>query len=236
MNYSYILFDIDNTLIDFQASFARAATATLTYGGRKTVTPEDIALFYQKNDEVWFGMKLHHSDEDEVCRTYHPKYELYLLESQRVIKEVFGLDRTPEELDAVFRRELGAQAVASHNIFPVLEALKERYTLCVASNGLSKLQRGKLTAFLPYMTEVFISEDLQAVKPQKLYFDRIVSHLDCTPKDCLMVGDSLLNDIGGANAAGIDSCYYNPEGLADHQGIAPTYEIRDFLELLTILQ
>ena len=51
-----------------------------------------------------------------------------------------------------------------------------------------------------------------------------------------MVGDSLHNDIGGANSAGIASCYYNPLGKINNTDIIPTYEIRDFNELLEIVK
>ena len=50
-----------------------------------------------------------------------------------------------------------------------------------------------------------------------------------------MIGDSLVNDIGGAGNSDIDSCYYNPGCLKKKAEIRPVYEIHDFVELLDIV-
>lgn len=48
------------------------------------------------------------------------------------------------------------------------------------------------------------------MKPYPEYFKYITGYFNCQPEECLMIGDSLVNDIGGAGNSGIDSCYYNP--------------------------
>ena len=72
----------------------------------------------------------------------------------------------------------------------------------------------------------FISSDM------KKY---ITGYFNCQPEECLMIGDSLVNDIGGAGNSGIDSCYYNPGFLKKKAEIQPVYEIHDFVELLDIV-
>ncbi len=241
MSYKYILFDIDNTLIDFPASFDLAAEATLRYGGLAHPTAEDLKKFFEINDAIWFGLELNQSNREDICRFYHKGYEEYLLETEVRVKEAFGLNPSAEELDNVFRRELGKNAAPFSYVLEVLEKLRawkktnsQAPSLAVATNGLHQLQSGKLTKFDGLFEEIFISEDLNYVKPEPAYFLEIAKRLNCAPNELLMVGDSLLNDVGGANGAGLDSCFFNPKRIADYQGVAPTYEIADFRELLDI--
>lgn len=49
-----------------------------------------------------------------------------------------------------------------------------------------------------------------------------------------MIGDSPDSDIAGAEGAGIDSCWLNPDGRP-HGSIRPDYEIRGLKELLPLL-
>lgn len=49
------------------------------------------------------------------------------------------------------------------------------------------------------------------------------------------MGDSLTSDIRGAVNAGIDSCWFNPDGIENRTGPVPDYEIRSLLELKEIL-
>ena len=73
------------------------------------------------------------------------------------------------------------------------------------------------------------------MKPYPEYFKYITAYFNCQPEECLMIGDSLVNDIGGAGNSGIDSCYYNPGYLKKKTEIQPVYEIHDFVELLDIV-
>ena len=66
----------------------------------------------------------------------------------------------------------------------------------------------------PFIKYVFISEDMAMRKPQKAYFDMALAEAGVTDRSrCLMVGDSLAADIKGANNAGIDCVWFNPQGL-----------------------
>lgn len=51
-----------------------------------------------------------------------------------------------------------------------------------------------------------------------------------------MVGDSLVNDMEGAAAAGMKTCWYHPGKGSVACGVNPDYEITALEELLRILQ
>ena len=51
----------------------------------------------------------------------------------------------------------------------------------------------------------------------------------------LHVGDSLVNDVAGAQNVGISAVWLNREGVTNDTGIRPDYEISSLIEITTIL-
>ena len=62
-----------------------------------------------------------------------------------------------------------------------------------------------------------------------------IKNVECNPKECLMIGDSITNDISGAKAAGMDVCFYNIKNKVKPQNIVVDYEITSMQDLLQIL-
>ena len=110
-------------------------------------------------------------------------------------------------------------------------------TLYLTTNGISFVQHRRLakSPIQQYFTDVFVSEDVGAPKPQIEYYLYILSHIQ--PRDSsrvLAVGDSLTSDIRGGVNAGLDTCWYNPGGQ-DAGELRPTYEIRRLEKLLQVI-
>ena len=55
--YKYLLFDIDDTLINFEKSFHNCAAKVLELGGCE-VTVRNVRRFKELNDIVWFSSGL----------------------------------------------------------------------------------------------------------------------------------------------------------------------------------
>ncbi|MEM8557571.1 MAG: HAD family hydrolase [Bacteroidota bacterium] len=75
---------------------------------------------------------------------------------------------------------------------------------------------------------IVFSSDLGSVKPSPRAFRRVIEQMGVRPADCVMIGDSVRRDVGGARAAGVAAIWIGdgdaPEG-AD-------YAVRDLLELV----
>jgi 2-haloalkanoic acid dehalogenase type II len=83
---------------------------------------------------------------------------------------------------------------------------------------------------------VLISEAVQAYKPDPLVFRRALQQLGLEPHEVLHVGDSDIDDVGGAKAAGLRVAWLNRNGRPRRPEVpAPDYEIRDLTELLPFL-
>jgi FMN phosphatase YigB (HAD superfamily) len=61
----------------------------------------------------------------------------------------------------------------------------------------------------------------------------VVTSLNARKKECLMVGDDPVADIGGAAKYGIDQVFFNPDRIS--HSIKPTYEIYALRELKDLI-
>jgi putative hydrolase of the HAD superfamily len=83
---------------------------------------------------------------------------------------------------------------------------------------------------------VLVSEAVQAYKPNPLVFRRALEQLGLPPHEVLHVGDSDIDDVGGARAAGLRVAWLNRTGRPRRPQVpAPDHEIRDLRELLPLL-
>ena len=90
---------------------------------------------------------------------------------------------------------------------------------------------------LPRRTFVLLSEDIGIRKPEAAIFLKGCQLLGIDPGQALYVGDSFRNDVVGAAAAGMDSCWFTPRGEpppADAQ-VRPVVEIRTLWQLLPLI-
>ena len=99
----------------------------------------------------------------------------------------------------------------------------------MASAQRGRFDRSPLKELIPWL---FISEEVGYQKPQRQFFDAVLSAMSLPPSArIVVVGDSLTADILGAVNAGLDSIWYNP-GRPD---IVPTFEARSFDQVLHLI-
>ena len=83
---------------------------------------------------------------------------------------------------------------------------------------------------------VLVSEDVGAYKPDRRVFQRAVERFGLEPHEVLHVGDSDVDDVSGAKAAGLPVAWVNRAGRRRRPDVpAPDFEIADLTELLLIL-
>lgn len=83
---------------------------------------------------------------------------------------------------------------------------------------------------------VLISEAVGAYKPDRRMFQQALDRLEVEPHEVLHVGDSDVDDVQGAKAAGLRAAWVNRDGRKRRAGVpAPDFEIRDLGELSRLL-
>jgi 2-haloacid dehalogenase len=83
---------------------------------------------------------------------------------------------------------------------------------------------------------ILISEAVRAYKPHRLVFQSALEQLGLQPHEVLHVGDSEVDDVKGAKAAGLQVAWVNRDGRSRRpDGPPPDFEIRDLTELPKLL-
>ena len=213
-----ILFDADDTVVDYyRDGWCAFAAALEAVGVTSPRAVEDCIAFDYEN---WERIGLSSVHLEEVQRTFHDLYRQHVRILFEKIAEKYGFSERTREAEETFYRALGREG------HPVAGALETVRTL--AANGLA-YQKTRLSAF-PFR-EIFISEELGAIKPTPEFFRRILARIGTDPAECLMVGDSLTSDIAGATRAGMPCVFYNPDGRPCPAGVPSIGALPELLEL-----
>lgn len=229
MRYTALLFDIDNTILDFEKDEKIALTRTLK--DNNIPYDEEITSKYSYfNSLMWKKFEKGEATKVDIQNNRF-----------RMLIEYFGIatDKTPREINDMYEVNLRLGGIPIEGAKEVLATLKEEgYKLYAVTNGikLSQVNRGRHSGIDVFFEKIFISECIGYQKPAKEYFDYVFNSIDEKDKSkILLIGDSLTSDIKGAHNAGIDSFWINPKGAVNDVCEKATYEgkhIRDIFEIL----
>jgi len=227
MKSSKLLFDADGTLWDFDASAILSMQIIFARRG------------YEFSDEVF-------QRYNRINSSLWERYEKGLMSRDRVLVERFdllfaelGINADGAGFEDEFRVELEKNPIWMDGAVDLLERLKPDYEIYIVSNGVSSTQRKRiaLTGLDRYVDAFFISDEIGAQKPQREFFDYVLSHIgDWSADKLLLIGDSLSADILGANRFGIPSCWFNPAHLPLRGDARPDHEIQSLSELPALLK
>ena len=229
-----ILFDVDDTLMDYQRAESGILTRLFAEQGR-TASAEVLADLWEKSWLYWNARGLDTPWREDVRATYHERSRWAVEDLCAYAREKYGLAATPEELGSRFTALMADEVTLYDDALPVLRALHGRYVLCAASNALIESQRPRLQGLAEWIDHVFLSEEMGLVKPDPAFFARAAREVGQAPGDCLMVGDSLTSDIAGAAAAGMRTCWLNRKGRENPGPVRPDFVIRSLHELPALL-
>ena len=205
-----VFIDIDNTLLDFDAYVRQTMKEGFAQFGLKTYEPYMYDIFTAENNKLW-------REIEEGTLTFA---ELQKIRWNRVF-HALGIEFDGPVFETYFRKALHESAIPVPGAYELLENLKEKAILCVASNGPyeQQLHRLELAGMKKYFRHFFISEKVGASKPARAFFDYAFRELQETygrvilPEDTLILGDSLTSDMAGGLQYGMKTCYYrrNPD-------------------------
>ena len=143
-----------------------------------------------------------------------------------------------DQMSSVYLEQLAICSELMEEAEDVFRALHRKSRIAIITNGLRAVQRSRLAhSTIRYLiTDIIISEEIGAAKPQAAFFDIAFSRLGHPAKsEVLIIGDSLSSDMPGGVNYGLDTCWFNPAGEPRPQNLAITHEIRHLHELLDIL-
>ncbi len=226
MKYKKLLFDADGTLWDFDAS-ARLAFENIFSRRGWDYTPSFFDGYTRINNGLWEKYERGEMTRDRV-----------LVERFELLFAELGINASATAFEDDFREELEVNPIWMEGAEKLLQGLRPDHEIYIVTNGVATTQRKRIaiSGLDSYVDEFFISEEVGAQKPQKAFFDHVISHIGPGSTDeVLLIGDSLSADILGANRAGIRSCWFNPSGASLKGEAQPDYEITHLSDLEAIL-
>lgn len=224
--YQTLLFDVDDTLLDFGA--AEREALRLLFKEQNIPLPPEIEANYRRiNQDLWKSFEEGKLIREEVLNT---RFSILFKAYNREVDGVL--------LEKSYRSYLEEGSQLVNGALELITDLQDQYDLYIVTNGVSKTQYKRLRAsgLSPLFKDIFVSEDTGSQKPMKEYFDYVFARIaKFEANQALIIGDSLSADIKGGQLAGLDTCWYNPEMKPNNTNIIPTYEIQKLEELYGIL-
>ena len=222
-----VLFDLDDTLLDFHRAEAEAIRHTLRQIGIDP-SDENVDLYSRINRSCWAKLETGEFTRDEVL---HRRFDM-LFDSLGVVGDSHETQKLYE-----YRLSLGAYYLDGAK--ELLDTLYGKYRLYLATNGIVNVQARRIedSGIGKYFDGIFVSEKIGYNKPDKRFFDYAFSEIPSfLHAQTVIVGDTLTSDIKGGINAGIKTVYYNPNGRKNDMGIHPDYEIGSLGELIKLLE
>lgn len=198
----HILFDLDDTLLDYRACEELALSRTFTVLSLDYY-PDYLKQFRAVNQELWPAYQ-----EGQIS------LEFIRENRPRIFLDRVGLHADPQSFHETYLNQLCATYFPNPGAEICLEKLSlQGHILHVASNGFSDVQRRRLSVspLLKYIDRIFLSQEITYPKPHSGFFQAVLKDLATEPYHCLMVGDSLSSDIRGASQSGMYSCWLCPD-------------------------
>jgi 2-haloacid dehalogenase len=226
MKFKTLLFDVDDTLLDFQLTEKKALRAL--FQEEEILLTDEIEATYKKiNHRLWREFEQGKTTKQIVTDT---RFSLLF--------EQYGKKVDGKVMGEKYRYHLSQGHDLLGNSKEIITRLRPDYELYIVTNGVAKTQYQRLndSQLTTLFDDIFVSEEVGFQKPMKEYFDYVFDRIPHFEREkTMIIGDSLASDIQGGNAAEIQTLWLNPEKQETDGTVKPTYEISRLDDIFTIL-
>ena len=228
MRYKQIIFDVDDTIIDFAAT-EDFALHSLFNAHHWPLSAELQRQYHSYNQGLWRRLEQGELTYEELSEmTFHD-----------FILDHFGIEIDGKKAMDEYRSYFGE----AHQLLPGVEdtlifAKKQGYKLTVLSNGEKFMQnhRLELAGVKKYFDLIVTSEEAHYSKPNPHAFDYFFSRTEIGPGETVFFGDGLQSDILGAEKYGFDSIWYNHCHRKNTLNLHPKFVVETYPELVKLMQ
>lgn len=225
--YDVLLFDVDGTLLNFDAAEKDGIEGLLKHFG-VPAAEENVHKYHVVNKRYWEMLERGERTRDQILGE---RFEEYFGD--------FGIKVNGTEVDRMYREYINNSAVLIDGAVRLLDSLKGRYLLYIVTNGVAETQYKRLamSGLDKYFDGIFISEEAGAQKPQTEFFEYCFEKMGRRDvENMLIIGDSLTSDMRGGNNAGMDTMWYHPHGTDNQTDVRVTYTAETLEEIEMMLK
>ena len=225
-----VIFDVDNTLYDYDLGHEAGMNALLCY------CKDNLGI--KKKDARQY---IRDAMAEQLVRTgvangaAHNRVIRY-----QIVLERLGLPLFPHTLNMyeLYWGTLLDTAVPEEGLVDFLQALKDRgVKLGIGTNLTAMIQFEKIEQLHlePYFDFIVSSEEVNVDKPDPRFYELCVQKAGCTSSECAFIGDSLDFDVYGPESVGMRGILYTRGKDIRKQGVRKirSYSDVDIDELLS---
>lgn len=223
-----VAFDGDDTLWDFSAAMRTALRSTLEELWTLHPGPATGALTVERMIEI----------RDRVARELEGRVvDLAAIRHaafERTLEEV-GIEdpALAARLNAMFFAVKDLHSAPHPDAIPLLAELAGRYQCALLTNGNADPAHYGLDRFLEPIVR---ASDEGVAKPDPVIFRVLLERTGRAPEEAVYVGDSLTDDVAGAQAAGLRAIWLNRAGLPNETETAADAEVGSLFEVAGVLE
>lgn len=193
-----IILDLDDTLINTRLAYNEAKQHI---NGMFSYMGIDSRIFWQRYESMVDGLYI------KAMSGKLPWHEYRRLRFMMPLQELTDdYENLADFFGSVFTNEMNKKIAPFEDTISVLKMLGEiGIKRMLLTNGPSLGQRTKIKncGLEKYLDGIFISEELKCAKPDPEAFNYIMELEHIERNQAVMIGDSIQNDIAGAENAGI---------------------------------
>ena len=226
MKYDLFLLDLDDTLLDFQASEKLSFKQTFNHFGINSL--DEIHKTYKvENNKLWQEIERGEIDKDFL------KVERF----KRTL-DLHNIEIPPHKMSEYYMEQLPQHVILIDGAVEALRYLKHFGEIGIITNGIEVTQRLRIknSALNDFIDFLAVSEECGFAKPDVRFFEFASLKAKKFSKDStIIIGDRIEADILGANNFGIDSLWFNPHNRENLTGAKPTFIVKNLLEIQSVL-
>ena len=198
-----VIFDIDNTLYDYDLGHEAAMNALLCYCKDYLGLKKKDARQYIKE-----------ANDEQIVRTGVQNGSVHnRLIRYQIILERLGLPLFPHALNMfdLYWNTLLDTCVPEEGLLKFLRALKAKdIKLGIGSNMTAIIQFEKIEqlGLGNFFDFIVTSEEVNIDKPDPRFFELCVQKAGCRSSECAFIGDSYEHDVAGPEAVGMRGILY----------------------------
>jgi 2-haloacid dehalogenase len=235
MSYKIILFDLDDTLIDFAASQKKS-----------------LQVVHQ---QFYSDIKLTHFETCFKTINYALWRQVHLIPASQIkylrfkqVNAILNAHPDPEQVATVYEEALGLHGAWLPGVEKTIETLHQAgFIMGIITNGMNNTQSLKYQnlGMARWFDCFIVSDQVELAKPDKAIFELARQQLALKhgeaihavdPKSILMVGDSLHSDGQGAANAGFSFCWIASKSAKRIEGVTVDHHYASVAELPKFLK
>lgn len=231
-----VLFDFGGTLYDYSCMAAAEAESLVELARQAGAEDEPRDILVAQRDAMRRVFR------DYLPNAFYMHRDLFRDAVTGMLREL-GVEARADQLDAYRKTQWERHRrdfVLREGVVETLAELRRRKLHVGMVSNIDDDQLEHLldvAGIAPLFDSILSSEQAQSCKPHPLIYQIALKRAACEPEEALFVGDTLRQDIAGANQMGMQSAliWHREDREPPAEGVPPTHIIRAIPEVLDLI-